>query len=309
METQLAGTVWSGTKVAVRFWKASPVKYWFATKLSVGWRGSEAQKTRLEKAIKIMAIIIIPVAVSVHTVVSWVFGMTLRPGWHSTIFGPYFVVGAIFTGIATIIMAMAVFRKIYRLEAYLTLQHFKYLGYMLLTLNLAYIYFTISEYLTSYYGGKHEEVILLNSLFTGNYALEFWTFVVVGLLIPAFIIGIPRTRTILGITVAATLVNIGMWYKRFVIVVPALARPSMPGGDWLAYMPTWVELSITAASVAGFILLFTLFSKIFPIISMWEVREGLEKLVTVGVLEEASSSGEVANTRASITPRQLGDPS
>ncbi len=255
----------------------SRFKRWLYTKLSMGWRGTATQKARLEKGIKIMAVIIIPIAVSVHTVVSWVFSMTLRPGWHSTIFGPYFVVGAIFSGIASIIIAMVVFRKIYRLEAYLTLQHFKYLGYMMLTLNIAYIYFTISEFFTSYYGGKPAEMMLLNSLFTGIYAPEFWTFITAGLIIPAFLIGIPQTRTIFGITLAAIFVNIGMWYKRFVIVVPALARPSMPGGEWATYTPTWVEVSITAASVAGFILLFTLFTKVFPIISMWEVREGLEK--------------------------------
>ncbi len=256
---------------------SSRFKRWLYTTLSLGWRGTKTQRARLEKGIKIMAVIIIPIAVSVHTVVSWVFGMTLRAGWHSTIFGPYFVVGAIYSGVASLIIAMAIFRRAYKLESYLTMKHFRYLGFMLLTLNIAYIYFTVSDFLTGFYGGQVDEVIYLNSLFTGGYAAEFWTFVVLGLILPAFFVAIPRTRTVLGLTIASILVNIAMWYKRFIIVVPALARPTMPGGEWATYTPTWVELSITAASVAGFALLFLLFSKLFPIISMWEIREGLEQ--------------------------------
>ncbi|MBI4210151.1 MAG: hypothetical protein HY544_01420, partial [Candidatus Diapherotrites archaeon] len=135
---------------------------------------------------------------------------------------------------------------------------------------------------------------LLNQLFGGRYAPEFYTFVVTGLILPAFIIAIPRTRTVLGIAVASLLVNIGMWYKRFVIVVPALARPGMPGGEWAVYAPTWVEISITAAALAGFMLLFALFSKIFPIISMWEVREGehVETQTEVPGTKTTSISGE-----------------
>ena len=113
--------------------------------LSLGWRGGEEQKRRLERGVAIMAVLIIPVAVSVHTVVSWIFGMTLRPGWHSTVFGPYFVVGAIFSGIAAILLAMTIFRRVYHLEAYLQEKHFRYLGMLLLVMDVIYIYFTMSE--------------------------------------------------------------------------------------------------------------------------------------------------------------------
>ncbi|MFQ5883500.1 MAG: NrfD/PsrC family molybdoenzyme membrane anchor subunit [Thermoplasmata archaeon] len=242
------------------------------TWLSLNWRGTEEQKKRLERGIAIMAVLIVPIAVSVHTVVSWIFGMTLRVGWHSTIFGPYFVVGAIFSGIASIIIAMAIFRKVYHLESFLKPRHFQYLGLMLLTLNIAYLYFTVSEYLTSSFAGMEAEAELLAAIFGGSYALYFWVFAIGGLVIPAFILAIPKTRTITGVVIASILVNIGMWIKRFIITVPSLARPQI-GMIWGAYQPTWVEWSITAGALSAFMLFFLLFSKTFPIISIWEVTE------------------------------------
>lgn len=246
-------------------------------KLSLGWRGTENQKRLLERGIAIMAVLIIPIAASVHTVVSWIFGMTLRPGWHSTIFGPYFVVGAIFSGIASLMIAMVVFRKAFHLERYITQVQFKRLGYLFLVLNLLYIYFTFSEYLTAGYGHIEIENRLLDVLFRGQYAVHFWFMVVVGLIIPAFILAIPRTATVGGFFAASILVNFGMWLKRYVIVVPTMAVPFLPmqrlTEEFARYRPTWVEWSITAAAFAGFILLYTLFAKIFPIVSIWETRE------------------------------------
>ncbi len=119
--------------------------------LSVGWNGNREQKRRLEKAIGIMAILIVPIAVSVHTVVSWIFGMALRPMWHSSILGPYFVTGAIFSGIAAIIIAMAVIRKVNHLESYLQSIHFNNMGILLIVLTSLWFYFTFAEYLTNGY--------------------------------------------------------------------------------------------------------------------------------------------------------------
>jgi molybdopterin-containing oxidoreductase family membrane subunit len=205
--------------------------------------------------------------------------MTLRAGWHSTIFGPYFVVGAIFSGIAALITAMALFVKCfkaYHLERYITINHFKKLASLLLAVNLIYIYFTVSEYLTMGYMSESPDIKVLNSLFHGQYAWQFWTMAVVGLVIPALLLSLPWTRTFGGIVTAAVLINIGMWLKRYVIVVPTLASPFMPvvstSGDKLSYVPTWVEWSITAGAFSGFCLLYILFSKVFPIVSIWEVR-------------------------------------
>ncbi len=244
------------------------------TILALGFRGTPRQWKLLERGIATMAVTIVPVAVSVHTVISWIFGMTLRPGWHSTIFGPYFVVGAIFSGIAAIITAMWIFRKVLGLHDYIKEKHFRNLGALLLTLNAAYIYFTFSEYLTSGYGGLRPEARLVHNLLFGEYAGTFWTTMIVGLGLPFLILVTPGIRRRVGaIVFASILVNVGMWLKRFVIVVPTLSVPFIEPAATSDYVPTWVEWTITAGAFAGFALLYVLFIKLFPIISLWETRE------------------------------------
>ncbi|HYM39990.1 MAG TPA: NrfD/PsrC family molybdoenzyme membrane anchor subunit [Thermoplasmata archaeon] len=240
--------------------------------LSMKWRDHPGQRWRLKRGIAIMAVLIIPIAVSVHTVVSWIFGMTLRVGWHSTIFGPYFVVGAILSGIATIILAMAVFRKVYHLEKWIKPLHFRNLGLMMLALDLILVYFTLSEYLTAAYGSESADTAWLNALAFGPYAYLFWGMVVGGLLAPVFILALTRVKSVAWLVVAAVCVNVGMWFERLLIVVPAMATPQMPV-NWASYSPTWVEWSITAGAIAGFVLLYAVFSKLFPLVSVWEVSE------------------------------------
>ena len=263
---------------------ASTLKRQVYTFLAVGWKNTPQQRQRLEKAIRIMAITIIPIAVSVHTVVSYVFSMTLRPGWDSTVFGIYFVIGAIFSGIASILIVMAIFRKIYHLEEYLTEKHFRYLGYLLLTTLFIYLYLAIGEYLTIGYKLEAEEKHLLTLLMLGKDALWFWFFVIAGIIIPAILLIFRSWQTIPRIVTAAVLINVAMWVKRFVIVIPSLQVPLMPF-EFGAYTPTWVEWSITAAAFAAFMLIFALFAKFMPLLSIWEVAEETETA-------ESSSAGE-----------------
>ncbi len=255
----------------------SPRLVRFYEALSLGYRESAEHRRRLAIALGAMAAIIIPVAISVHTVVSWVFGMTLRPGWHSTIFGPYFVVGAIFSGTAAIITAMVIFRRAYRLERYLLPLHFRHLGKILLVLTLLYAYFTLSEYLTAWYGGLEADRRLMD-LLAGHtaYGLSFWLWVVVGLFAPIGFLLFPGRRSISSIVAASVLVNVGMWVKRYLIVVPTLQTPFIPAeaaGVSTWYFPSPVEWAITAGAFAAFLLLFTLFSRLFPILSIWETAE------------------------------------
>ncbi|MEW6749497.1 MAG: NrfD/PsrC family molybdoenzyme membrane anchor subunit [Candidatus Latescibacterota bacterium] len=243
--------------------------------LAMGWTGSPAQQRRLNRAIGVMAVIVLPIAVSVHTVVSWVFAMTVQPMWHSTIFGPYFVVGAIFSGIAAIITAMALIRRAYHLEDYLKPVHFNNLGLLLLVMTLLWFYFTLGEYLTTWYGQEPVELGVFWAKFAGPYSPFFWAMVICCFVIPFALLCRRRTRTVAGTVAASISVNIGMWLERFTIVVPTLVNPRLSAVHG-AYTPTWVEWSIMAGCFAAFALLYLGFTRMFPIVSVWEIREAHE---------------------------------
>jgi molybdopterin-containing oxidoreductase family membrane subunit len=247
----------------------------FYSVLALGWTGTERQQRVLNRAIAIMAVLVIPIAISVHSVVSFVFSMTLQPMWHSTIFGPYFVVGAIFSGIAALIVAMIVFRKAYGLQGYLKPIHFRYLGQLLLVMLLLWFYFTFAEYLTGYYGGQPEEMKVFWAKFSGPFWPFFWGMVLTNFVIPLLCLVRLGRHTIGKVLTASISVLVGMWLERFIIIVPTLSNPRLPfpGG---VYWPTWVEWGETAASFALFALFYLLFTKLFPIISIWEIREGRE---------------------------------
>ena len=247
----------------------------FYTVLALGWTGSERQQKVLNRAIAIMAVLVIPIAVSVHSVVSFVFSMTLQPMWHSTIFGPYFVTGAIFSGIAALIVAMVAFRKAYGLESYLKPIHFRYLGQLLLVMSLLWFYFTFAEYLTGYYGGAPEEMKVFWAKWSGPFRPFFWGMVLTNFLIPVLCLVRLGRRTIGRVLTASLSVLVGMWLERFIIVVPTLSTPRLPFGEGI-YWPTWVEWGETAGSFALFALFYLLFTKLFPVISIWEIREGRE---------------------------------
>ena len=245
--------------------------------LAVGWDGNSEQKRRLEKVIGIMAVLIIPIAVSVHTVVSWIFGMTLRPMWHTTILGPYFVVGAIFSGIAAIIIAMAVLRKVYHFEGYLKPIHFTYLGLLLLTMTVLWFYFTLCEFLTAGYVGLTEEMEVFEAKMTGEFSVLFWTMVAC-MTIAFFLLLLGRRWAIGATVIASAFIVVGMWIERYTIVVPTLIKLTGRGYEVGMYYPSWVEWSITAASFSCFALLYVVFAKLFPIISIWEVEEAEEAI-------------------------------
>jgi len=249
--------------------------------LSLGYRETPEHRRLLARALGAMAVIIIPVAISVHTVVSWVFGMTLRPGWHSTIFGPYFVIGAIFSGTAAIITAMFLFRRAYHLERYLLPDHFRRLAKILLVLTLLYAYFTLSEYLTAWYGALDIDSRLLGLLAGDSpYGAIFWLWAAFGLFVPIGLLIFPSRRSLGSILTASILINIGMWLKRYLIIVPTMETPYIPAsaaGIAPHYFPSLVECTITAGAFAAFALLFIGFSRIFPILSIWETQEDAEE--------------------------------
>ena len=246
--------------------------------LAIGWQGTDEQKHRLERAISVMAILVIPIAVSVHTVVSWVFGMTVQPMWHSTIFGPYFVVGAIFSGIASLIVAMALIRRIYFLQDYLKEVHFNNLGLLLLVMACLWFYFTFAEYITTFYGGEPIHMTVFYSKVSGEFSGLFWAMVLMCFVIPVGLLSRARTRGVGGTVVASVSVIIGMWLERYLIVVPTLSRPRLAWAEGI-YSPTWVEMAITFGFGASFLFLYMLFTRFFPIVSIWEVQEGRDQAI------------------------------
>lgn len=240
--------------------------------LALDWRGLPEQRRRLERGITTVAILIIPLAVLVHSVLSWAFALTGRPGWHSTIFAPYFVVGALYSGVAMVILVVAGFRKGYRLERFIGAEHFRNLAYLLLTLDLLYLYFTFTELLTEGYVMAEETVPVLEALLVGEYAVYFWLFILGAGIAPLLLVAVRKTRTVVGIVVAAALVVAGMWLKRLLIVVPVVAHPLIAGA-WGSFHPSWIAVGISAAAAAAIPLLLMLFFKLCPVLSLDEMAE------------------------------------
>ncbi len=251
------------------------LRRFFYRVLALGYRDTGKQRHLLEKIISILAVVVIPIAISVHTVISWIFAMTIQPMWHSTIFGPYFVVGAIYSGIAAIMIAMTIIRKAYHLEDYLKPVHYNNLALILLAMTCLWFYFTFAEYLTAFYGNEPHEMDVFWMKFSGAYWPHFWGMVLCCFVIPFIILARKATRTITGINIASVAILIGMWLERYIIIAPTLANPRMPIPRG-TYIPTWVEWSIFLGVLSGFILTYLLFTKLFPIISIWEIKEGRE---------------------------------
>src|SRR3989304_7772429 len=183
-----------------KFIHAPAWRRWIYRILSFGWTGTPEQHARLDRAMNTMAVLILPIAVMVHTVVSWIFAMTLRPGWNSTIFGPYFVAGALASGAASVVLAMAAFRKNLANEKLTFVKRNKNMMTLVLVLDLVYLYFNISEYVTLAYKMEGAEKAVLASLFSGQFAGLFWTTQIVGLIVPACLLVLPSIKAVPGLS-------------------------------------------------------------------------------------------------------------
>jgi molybdopterin-containing oxidoreductase family membrane subunit len=238
------------------------------------WKNKPEQFKITDKAINILAIAIIPVAFSIHTVTSWLFATTYRPGWDSTNFGAYFISGAFLVGAGGVVVAMYVFRQHYKLEKYITEDHFDRMGKVLVMLALLYLYFNVNEFLVPAFKMKKSEEDHLLGLFTGEFAPLFWFAIFTAMFIPIFILLFKKGRKPLPAFIAGILVVVGSWFKRFLIVTPTLLHPFLPMHDvpenYHHYIPTWEEWAIAGGSLAGALLVITFFARIFPIIPIHE---------------------------------------
>jgi molybdopterin-containing oxidoreductase family membrane subunit len=239
--------------------------------LALGYQDTPVYNKIIKRSKNIMAAIIIAIAIIVYSVLAWIFSVTLQPGWHSAIFGPYFVIAAVYSGTGVLIIIMWLYRRIYNLQAYIRKEHFVKIGILLLILAAFFGYFTFSEYLTKWYGSEKNDALLIDKLFSEF----FWMFIIsnyAGVILPLIIMGIPKFRTINSITFAAIISVVALWFNRYLIVVPTLETPFLPIQDsrteFLFYSSTWVEWSTTLGGIALFCLFFTLMSKFVPIIEV-----------------------------------------
>ena len=246
------------------------------------WKGTKEQFKVSNRAIAILCIIIIPVAFCIHTVTSWLFATTYRPGWDSTNFGAYFVSGAFLVGAGGVVVAMYVFRKSYHLEKYITDLHFEKMGRIVVLLALLYMYFNVNEYLVPAFKMKKPEEQHLTQLFAGEFALIFWFAIFVGMIIPIFILIFKKGRKPFPMFIAGIMIVIGAWFKRYLIVTPTLLHPFLPMNDvpesYKHYFPSWQEWAIAMGSLAGALLIITFFVRVYPIIPIQEtINEQNEK--------------------------------
>jgi molybdopterin-containing oxidoreductase family membrane subunit len=179
------------------------------------------------------------------------------------------VVGAIFSGLAGLIVALNIIRRALHLERYLLPHHFQNLAKLLLLMSLLWLYFTFSEHLTVWYGNEPKEMNVFGARLRGRFAPEFWLMVFVNFVVPFVLLGIRRLRSITTATVASVGVLLGMWLERYLIIIPTLSLPRLSSA-WGRYSPSWVEISITVATFAAMAALYLVFAKLFPIVSVWE---------------------------------------
>jgi molybdopterin-containing oxidoreductase family membrane subunit len=243
--------------------------------LSLGWRGTGEQWFHYSSAYLFFAALATPLVISVHSVVSWDFAMGLVPGWHSTIFAPYFVAGAIFSGLAMVLTLLIPVRKIFGLEPYITVKHFESLAKMIIFTSMIVTYAYVTESFIAWYSGNLFEKSAFWYRAFGHFAPQFWMMILCNSVIP-LTLWFKKVRTNIGaLFIISIFVNIGMWLERFVIVIGSLSHDFEPWA-WTSYRPTWVELSIMAGTFAWFFFWFLLFIKNLPAISITEIKEAMQ---------------------------------
>ena len=248
--------------------KASQVIYGI---LSMGWRGSAVHWSRYEFASLLLAGVATPLVVSVHTVVSFDFTIAIVPGWHSTIFPPYFVAGAIYSGFAMVLTLAIPLRKYYHLEDLVTMRHLDIMAKVMLATGIIVAYSYVAETFMAFYSANKFERFMMVNRMTGPYWVVFWTLVTCNLIIPQSLWSRRVRRSVPLLFIVSLVVNIGMWLERFVIIAVSLSREFTPS-KWDMFYPTKWDWATLAGSFGLFFTLFYLFIRFLPMISMVEVR-------------------------------------
>ena len=238
---------------------------------SLGWRGANRHWQNYERAYLILAALATPLVLSVHSIVSFDFAVSQLPGWHTTIFPPYFVAGAIFSGFAMVVTLMVIARQIFNLKNLVQIHHLELMNKIILVTGMMVGYAYGMEFFMAWYSGYEYESFAFINRATGPYAWAYWIMISCNVISPQFF-WIKRLRTSIPFMfVISIFVNIGMWFERFVITVTSLHRDFLPS-SWDYYSPTWVDVSTFVGSFGLFFTFFLLFLKFLPMISMAEVK-------------------------------------
>ncbi len=248
-----------------------PVKRRVLALASLGWNGSNHTWRRYESLYGLLAGLATPLVVSVHTIVSFDFATSVIPGWHATLFPPYFVVGAVFSGFAMVLTLMIVARKLMGYEEYITLGHIDAMGKVVLTTGSIVALAYATEFFVAWYSGNpYERYVFLNRA-TGPFKWAFWTMVSCNVITPQIFWSSKVRRTPWMVFILCIFVNIGMWFERFVIIVTSLHRDYLPS-SWAMYKPTFIEVATLMGSFGLFLTLFLLFCRVLPMIAASEVK-------------------------------------
>jgi len=239
--------------------------------LSIGWRGANKHWKHYEKAYLILAGVSTPLVLSVHSVVATDFAISIVPGWHTTIFPPYFVAGAIYSGFAMVMTLSVIARKVFGLENYITINHLEKMNKIMLLTGMMVGYAYMIEFFTSWYSGNIYELFTFINRATGPYAWAYWTMITCNVVVPQIFWVRKLRRAVPVMFVASILINVGMWFERFVIVVTSLSRDFLPA-NWDYYVPTIWDISIFVGSFGLFFTLFLIFLRFVPIIAIAEVK-------------------------------------
>jgi Ni/Fe-hydrogenase subunit HybB-like protein len=240
--------------------------------LSLGWTGSLKQWLHYNKLYLFLAAFATPLVISVHSVVSWDFAMSVTPGWHTTIFAPYFVSGAIFSGTAMVMTLVIPMRKILKLEKYITVDKFEGIAKVMLLTSLIVTYAYIVEYGIAVYSGNIFETSIFKYRAVGDYATIYWIMILCNSIIPLTLFVKKLRRNLIYLFVVSIFANIGMWSERFNIIISSLSREFEPYA-WGTYSPSFVEVGIFIGSFGMFFTFFLLFLKLLPVLSMSEIKE------------------------------------
>jgi len=276
-----------------RLQDAAPWRARFYQVAALGWAGTPQEKRLHHRLMTVLSILLLALVISVHTNVGFIFGMTSKPGWHTAAIGPYFVIGAAFQGLGGLAAIIVLVRRLFRLEWIVTDDHLAQLKKFLLAMACFWAYFTFVEFLTTYYGQHTAEMEVFWAKVTGPFAPLFWTMLTFCFFIPFPLLALGRGDIGWVLFWAGISVNVGMWLERYCIIVPSGATPYLSLGV-AHYTPSWVEWSITAAWFSGFCLLFLVFTRLFPILTVWELKE--RRLTLPGIFEMAELFGASRET-------------